>query len=147
MTVQISSSPSKLSVDSSLNAPPPNFRERVKAYVQTLQDNICAGLEQLDGKAKFQEDNWQREQGGGGRTRVIRDGNVFEQGGVNFSEIWGEGLPPSILSQYPDAVGHPFYVTGTSMVLHPCNPYVPTVHLNYRYFEAGPVWWFGGGYS
>jgi coproporphyrinogen III oxidase len=110
-----------------------------------LQDQICQRLEQLDGQATFQEDSWEREQGGGGRSRVIKSGRVFEQGGVNFSEVWGNDLPPSILVQRPEAAGHRFYATGTSMVLHPYNPYVPTVHLNYRYFEAGPVWWFGGG--
>ncbi|MGK7889772.1 MAG: oxygen-dependent coproporphyrinogen oxidase [Leptolyngbyaceae cyanobacterium] len=125
--------------------PPADSRQRFKQFVQTLQDNICDGLEALDGEAKFQEDNWQRQEGGGGRTRVIRDGGVFEQGGVNFSEVWGDTLPPAILSQRPEAAGHGFYATGTSMVLHPRNPYIPTVHLNYRYFEAGPVWWFGGG--
>jgi coproporphyrinogen III oxidase len=111
----------------------------------SIQDEICQGLEQLDGVAKFQEDAWERPGGGGGRTRVITDGGVFEQGGVNFSEVWGESLPPTILAQRPEAEGHGFYATGTSMVLHPRNPYIPTVHLNYRYFEAGPVWWFGGG--
>ncbi|MEM9907635.1 MAG: oxygen-dependent coproporphyrinogen oxidase [Cyanobacteria bacterium P01_D01_bin.44] len=126
-------------------APPREARQRFKHYVQSLQDNICAALEQLDRQATFQEDNWQRAEGGGGRTRVIREGQVFEQGGVNFSEVWGDTLPPAILSQRPEAAGHDFYATGTSMVLHPRNPYVPTVHLNYRYFEAGPVWWFGGG--
>ena len=75
----------------------------------------------------------------------MSEGNIFEKGGVNFSEVFGSHLPPSILKQRPDAAGHTFYATGTSMVLHPRNPYVPTVHLNYRYFEAGPVWWFGGG--
>ncbi|MEM1255987.1 MAG: oxygen-dependent coproporphyrinogen oxidase [Cyanobacteria bacterium P01_H01_bin.21] len=125
--------------------PPTDSRQRFKQYVKTLQDNICSALEQLDGQAKFQEDNWQRDDGGGGRTRVIQNGRVFEQGGVNFSEVWGDTLPPAILSQRPEAAGHGFYATGTSMVLHPRNPYVPTVHLNYRYFEAGPVWWFGGG--
>ncbi len=118
---------------------------RAKEYVMQLQDKICAGLEAVDGKAKFQEDNWTREEGGGGRTRVISDGAVFEQGGVNFSEVWGDTLPPAILTQRPEAAGHGFYATGTSMVIHPRNPYVPTVHLNYRYFEAGPIWWFGGG--
>ncbi len=113
--------------------------------MQALQDEICAGLEALDGTGSFREDSWQRPEGGGGRSRVIRDGGVFEQGGVNFSEVWGATLPPSILKQRPEAEGHGFYATGTSMVLHPRNPYVPTVHLNYRYFEAGPVWWFGGG--
>lgn len=128
-----------------LIAPPPDSRQRFKQYVQTLQDKICAALEQLDGQAQFQQDNWERPGGGGGRTRVIRDGGVFEQGGVNFSEVWGDKLPPAILTQRPEAAGHGFYATGTSMVLHPRNPYIPTVHLNYRYFEAGPVWWFGGG--
>jgi len=125
--------------------PPQDSRERAKKFVMELQDKICKGLESVDGKASFQEDNWQREEGGGGRTRVIRDGGVFEQGGVNFSEVWGDSLPASILMQRPEGAGHKFYATGTSMVLHPRNPYVPTVHLNYRYFEAGPVWWFGGG--
>jgi coproporphyrinogen III oxidase len=110
-----------------------------------LQDGICEGLEALDGEAKFQQDQWERPEGGGGRSRVIKQGGVFEQGGVNFSEVWGKQLPPSILMQRPEAAGHGFYATGTSMVLHPRNPYIPTVHLNYRYFEAGPVWWFGGG--
>ena len=102
-------------------------------------------LEQADGPGKFKQDTWEREEGGGGRSRVMRDGALLEQGGVNFSEVWGEELPPSILVQRPEAAGHGFFATGTSMVLHPRNPYVPTVHLNYRYFEAGPVWWFGGG--
>lgn len=124
---------------------PKNSKERAKQFVMELQDKICQGLEEIDGKARFQEDKWERQEGGGGRTRVIRDGGVFEQGGVNFSEVWGDTLPPSILMQRPEGAGHGFYATGTSMVLHPRNPYVPTVHLNYRYFEAGPVWWFGGG--
>jgi len=113
--------------------------------MRALQDEICAGLEALDGEKTFREDTWERPEGGGGRSRVLREGAVFEQGGVNFSEVWGATLPPSILRQRPEAEGHGFYATGTSMVLHPRNPYVPTVHLNYRYFEAGPVWWFGGG--
>ena len=113
--------------------------------MQQLQDDICQALAKLDGKSNFIEDSWEREEGGGGRSRVIREGDVFEQGGVNFSEVWGNHLPPSILAQRPEAAGHGFYATGTSMVLHPRNPYIPTVHLNYRYFEAGPVWWFGGG--
>ena len=129
----------------SKNLPPADARERAKEFVMSIQDEICQGLEELDGVAKFQEDAWERPGGGGGRTRVISDGGVFEQGGVNFSEVWGESLPPTILAQRPEAEGHGFYATGTSMVLHPRNPYIPTVHLNYRYFEAGPVWWFGGG--
>lgn len=113
--------------------------------MKELQDSICAGLERIDGGGQFREDTWERPEGGGGRSRVIREGNVFEQGGVNFSEVFGDQLPPSILKQRPEAEGHGFYATGTSMVLHPRSPYIPTVHLNYRYFEAGPVWWFGGG--
>ncbi len=113
--------------------------------LKQLQDNICQGLEALDGEARFQEESWERPEGGGGRSRVMKQGSVFEQGGVNFSEVWGDTLPPSVLVQRPEAAGHRFYATGTSMVLHPRNPYIPTVHLNYRYFEAGPVWWFGGG--
>ncbi|ACA99816.1 MULTISPECIES: oxygen-dependent coproporphyrinogen oxidase [Cyanophyceae] len=125
--------------------PPSDSKERVSQFMQQIQDKICQGLEVADGKGKFQEDSWQRQEGGGGRSRVMREGNVLEQGGVNFSEVWGDQLPPSILKQRPEAAGHGFYATGTSMVLHPRNPYIPTVHLNYRYFEAGPVWWFGGG--
>ncbi len=113
--------------------------------MRQLQDDICAGLEQADGHGQFQEDHWERPEGGGGRSRVMREGAVLEQGGVNFSEVWGSELPPSILKQRPEAAGHGFYATGTSMVLHPRHPYVPTIHLNYRYFEAGPIWWFGGG--
>jgi coproporphyrinogen III oxidase len=113
--------------------------------MKQLQDEICQSLEKVDGVSKFKEDSWEREEGGGGRSRVLQNGGIFEQGGVNFSEVWGHELPPSILKQRPEAAGHGFYATGTSMVLHPHNPYIPTVHLNYRYFEAGPVWWFGGG--
>src|ERR671933_493137 len=125
--------------------PTTGSKDRVKKFMQELQDKICQALEQLDGVGTFKEDVWEREEGGGGRSRIMRDGAVLEQGGVGFSEVWGDQLPPSILTQRPQAAGHEFYVTGTSMVLHPRNPYVPTVHLNYRYFEAGPVWWFGGG--
>ena len=125
--------------------PPSDSRERVSQFMRSLQDKICQGLEALEGGATFREDSWEREDGGGGRSRVLQNGRILEQGGVNFSEVWGNTLPPSILSQRPEAQGHGFYATGTSMVLHPRNPYIPTVHLNYRYFEAGPVWWFGGG--
>ncbi len=124
---------------------PENAKDRVRQLMQGLQDEICQALEKLDGVGKFRQDAWEREEGGGGRSRVMRDGDIFEQGGVGFSEVWGTHLPQSILSQRPDAEGHRWFATGTSMVLHPRNPYVPTVHLNYRYFEAGPVWWFGGG--
>ena len=128
-----------------LETPPSDSRERVRKMVKGLQDEICEGLEKLDGLGKFTEESWQRPEGGGGRSRVLREGRVFEQGGVNFSEVEGDELPSSILKQRPEAKGHPWFATGTSMVLHPRNPYIPTVHINYRYFEAGPVWWFGGG--
>ena len=127
------------------NHPPEDSRDRARELVLSLQDNICQGLEDLDGEGKFQEESWKRPEGGGGRSRVMSEGRVFEQAGVNFSEVQGEELPPSILNQMPDAKGHKWFATSTSMVLHPRNPYIPTVHLNYRYFEAGPVWWFGGG--
>jgi coproporphyrinogen III oxidase len=131
--------------DNSAFAPPSDSKQQVGNFLRQLQDQICAGLEAMDGLSKFQEDAWQRPEGGGGRSRVMQAGAILEQGGVGFSEIWGDHLPPSILQQRPEAEGHRFYATGTSMVLHPRSPYLPTVHLNYRYFEAGPVWWFGGG--
>ena len=129
----------------STSLPPDDAKDRVRHLMQGIQDKISQGLEELDGVGKFQQDAWEREEGGGGRSRVMREGDVFEQGGVGFSEVWGSQLPPSILAQRPEAEGHKWMATGTSMVLHPRNPYIPTVHLNYRYFEAGPVWWFGGG--
>ncbi|WP_341738092.1 oxygen-dependent coproporphyrinogen oxidase [Microcoleus sp. CAWBG640] len=125
--------------------PPTDSRARVSEFMKTIQDEICQGLEQLDGSGKFKQDSWERSEGGGGRSRVMREGDVFEQGGVNFSQVWGESLPALILTKHPEAAGHDFYATGISIVLHPRNPYLPTVHLNYRYFEAGPIWWFGGG--
>lgn len=130
---------------SSKSLPGNDSQARVSRFMKQLQDEITQGLTKLDGVGEFQEDSWERPEGGGGRSRVLRDGAIFEQAGVNFSEVWGSHLPPSILAQRPEAAGHGFYATGTSLVLHPRNPYVPTVHLNYRYFEAGPVWWFGGG--
>jgi coproporphyrinogen III oxidase len=126
-------------------APPADSKQQVGDFLRQLQDQICAGLETMDGLGKFQEDSWERAEGGGGRSRIMQAGAILEQGGVGFSEVWGEHLPPSILAQRPDAEGHRWFATGTSMVLHPRSPYIPTVHLNYRYFEAGPVWWFGGG--
>ena len=134
-----------LSMAKVLEAPPADSRTRAKALLMGLQDSICSGLAEFDGEGDFAEESWVRPEGGGGRSRVMKGGRVFEQGGVNFSEVEGSELPPSILSQRPEAKGHRWFATGTSMVLHPHNPYIPTVHLNYRYFEAGPVWWFGGG--
>jgi len=128
-----------------MEMPPVDSRSRARALLMGLQDSICQGLQALDGEGQFQAESWQRPEGGGGRSRVMKEGRVFEQGGVNFSEVEGAQLPPSILNQRPEAEGHRWFAVGTSMVLHPRNPWVPTVHLNYRYFEAGPVWWFGGG--
>ncbi|MBD1850132.1 oxygen-dependent coproporphyrinogen oxidase [Leptolyngbya sp. FACHB-711] len=141
----VKSSVPPTSAANSGTTPPADSKARVSAFMKQIQDQICQRLQELDGQAQFQQDSWEREEGGGGRSRVIKNGGIFEQGGVNFSEVWGKDLPPSILVQRPEAAGHGFYATGTSMVLHPRNPYIPTVHLNYRYFEAGPVWWFGGG--
>lgn len=136
---------STLSAESSQFLPPSDAKTKVSQFMKQLQDEISQGLEQLDLVGKFEQESWERPEGGGGRSRVMKEGAIFEQAGVGFSEVWGNHLPPSILAQRPDAEGHRWYATGTSMVLHPRNPYVPTVHLNYRYFEAGPVWWFGGG--
>jgi coproporphyrinogen III oxidase len=109
-------------------------------------------IEQIDGGARFEEDAWQRAAGGGGRTRVLRDGAVFEQAGVNFSRVSGNQLPPSATAHRPELAGGSFIATGVSLVLHPRNPHVPTTHANVRYFEASkpgvePVWWFGGGFD
>jgi coproporphyrinogen III oxidase len=128
-----------------LNSPPADSRSRARTLLMGLQDSICSALAAFDGEGQFEEESWLRPEGGGGRSRVMKAGRIFEQGGVNFSEVEGDHLPPSILSQRPEAADQRWFATGTSMVLHPRNPYIPTVHLNYRYFEAGPVWWFGGG--
>jgi len=125
--------------------PPRESREKVKTLLLDLQENICNALELIDTKSEFNTESWIRPEGGGGKSRVLKDGLVFEQAGVNFSEVYGNQLPDSITSQRPEAKGHEWFATGTSLVLHPRNPFIPTVHLNYRYFEAGPVWWFGGG--
>ncbi len=129
----------------------PNL-EKVKKYLLKLQDNICQTLELADGKGTFIEDNWQREQGGGGRTRVLTNGNVFEQGGVNFSHVHGGELPASATAARPELAGRSFQAVGVSLVIHPHNPYVPTTHANVRFFIAEkegeePVWWFGGGFD
>ncbi|MFK2877925.1 oxygen-dependent coproporphyrinogen oxidase [Rhodanobacter hydrolyticus] len=123
-----------------------------EAFLRSLQDRICTELEQLDGSARFVEDAWTRAAGGGGRTRVLRDGALFEQAGVNFSRVSGTPLPPSATAHRPELAGGSFIATGVSLVLHPKNPYVPAAHANVRYFEAGkegmePAWWFGGGFD
>jgi coproporphyrinogen III oxidase len=126
--------------------------EKVKAYLLKLQDSICQTLELVDGKGEFIEDNWQREQGGGGRTRVLSKGAVIEQGGVNFSHVYGGVLPASATSARPELAGRSFQAMGVSLVIHPMSPKIPTTHANVRFFIAEkpgeePVWWFGGGFD
>ena len=124
----------------------------VKQYLLALQDRICEELAAEDGSANFVEDAWERPGGGGGRSRVISNGAVFEQGGVNFSHVFGDTLPPSATSQRPELAGRSFQAMGVSLVIHPHNPWIPTSHANVRFFVAekpgeAPVWWFGGGFD
>ncbi len=136
--------------------------EQVKKYLLRLQDKICGGLETADGSGRFKEDLWQRETGGGGRTRVLEQGDVFEQAGVNFSHVFGKHLPPSATAARPELESRDFQAMGLSLVIHPQNPHIPTSHANVRFFIAskpgrhkdeipkdgdGPIWWFGGGYD
>ncbi len=124
----------------------------IKAYLLGLQESICHSLEAVDGLAEFQEDIWEHAQGGGGQTRVITGGAVFEKGAVNFSHIFGHQLPPAATARNPELAGAQFQALGVSVVIHPLNPHIPTVHLNIRFFiaeqsSAEPVWWFGGGFD
>ncbi len=124
----------------------------VLSYLRALQDRSCRLLEAVDNVVEFREDVWQRRQGGGGRTRIMRDGGIFEQAGVGFSHVYGNQLPPSATSQRPQLVGRNFQATGVSLVIHPRNPFVPTAHCNVRFFMAEKanqpaVWWFGGGFD
>ena len=123
----------------------------VERYLLDLQDRICAALSGLDGAA-FREDNWIRETGGGGRSRVLEDGVLFEKAGINFSKVYGADLPASATAHRPELAGREFEAMGVSLVIHPRNPHVPTSHANVRFFiarkpEADPVWWFGGGFD
>ncbi|MBT8063190.1 MAG: oxygen-dependent coproporphyrinogen oxidase [Gammaproteobacteria bacterium] len=125
--------------------------EQVKSYLLGLQDHICEVLSAEDGTS-FTEDNWQRAEGGGGRSRVLQGGALIEQGGVNFSHVFGDGLPPSATAARPELEGRSFEALGVSLVIHPGNPHVPTSHANVRFFSASKpaeedVWWFGGGYD
>jgi coproporphyrinogen III oxidase len=119
------------------------MRDRAAAYFRALQDRICRGVEDLDGPGRFREDLWQRDGGGGGRTRVLADGGLFEKAGVNFSEVYGE-MSEEFAKQVPGE-GRAFYATGLSLVLHPRTPMAPTVHANFRYLAKGDSQWFGGG--
>ena len=129
----------------------PNVAE-VKAFLMDLQDRICQALEAADGGAKFVEDSWDREEGGGGRSRVITNGAIFEKGGVNFSHVHGNQMPASATAHRPELQGRNFEAMGVSLVMHPTNPMIPTSHANVRFFIAekegeDPVWWFGGGFD
>jgi coproporphyrinogen III oxidase len=116
----------------------------VSEYFLGLQASIVAALEALDG-GQFRQDRWTRPEGGGGRACVIEEGALLERGGVNFSSVQGASLPPSASASRPQLAGRAFEAMGVSLVLHPRNPYCPTVHMNVRCFAAGDVWWFGGG--
>ncbi|NHF67771.1 oxygen-dependent coproporphyrinogen oxidase [Xanthomonas hortorum] len=129
-----------------------NEFDRVRDYLTGLQDRICAAVEAIDGSARFAEDLWQREEGGGGRTRILRDGAVFEQAGIGFSDVSGSRLPPSASAHRPELAGATWRACGVSLVFHPHNPHIPTTHANVRYFRAerdGDVVaaWFGGGFD
>jgi coproporphyrinogen III oxidase len=126
--------------------------ENVRDYLTGLQDRICASLELADASARFAEDVWAREEGGGGRTRILRSGAVFEQAGIGFSDVAGDKLPPSASAARPELAGASWRAIGVSLVLHPRNPYVPTTHMNVRHFRAQRdgetvAWWFGGGFD
>lgn len=126
--------------------------DAIKRFLLSLQDTLCQQLEQMDGAETFREDAWEYATGGGGRSRVLRQGQVFEQAGVNFSHVSGAYLPPSASVHRPELAGRSFQAMGVSLVIHPLNPYVPTSHANVRFFIAekegeAPVWWFGGGFD
>ena len=123
---------------------------RVREWLRDLQDRILAAFLREDPAAELTEDAWERSGGGGGLTRIVSDGEVIERGGVNFSHVYGDALPPAATAQRPELAGRAFHALGVSVVVHPLNPYVPTSHCNVRYFTADapgetPVWWFGGG--
>lgn len=139
---------SNLTVELSMN-PTPDSTQAVKEYLLGLQASIVAALEEADGM-HFGRDAWERPEGGGGISRIIEEGQVFERGGVGFSHVMGDQLPPSAAANRPEIAGRRWEAMGVSLVLHPRNPYAPTVHMNVRFFTAfkdgeTPVWWFGGG--
>ena len=127
-----------------------NRIDDVKNYLLALQNRVTAELEDIDARARFICDAWERPGGGGGESRVLADGGVFEKAGVSFSHVFGETMPPSATRNRPELAGKRFQAVGVSLVLHPRNPYIPTTHANFRFFTAGerkPVWWFGGGFD
>ncbi len=119
--------------------------DEIKQTFREVQDHICQFVQEMDGKA-YREDNWGFAHGeGGGRSRLWENANLLEKGGVNFSAIIGDSLPPSAATQFKIPPGTPYLATGVSLVLHPRSPLIPTIHMNIRYFQAGDIWWFGGG--
>jgi coproporphyrinogen III oxidase len=118
--------------------------QEVHDFLSGLQERIVSALEVVDRKG-FTRDSWQRPEGGGGLSCIVEDGQVLERGGVNFSRVQGRSLPPSASAARPQLAGRAFEAMGVSLVLHPRNPYCPTVHMNVRFFSAGDIWWFGGG--
>jgi len=128
-----------------------DFNE-VKQYLLQLQDQLCQSFESIESGQRFHEDQWEREGGGGGRSRVLSGGKIFEQAGISFSHVYGDVLPPSATNKRPELDGRKFSALGISLVVHPRNPYVPTTHMNVRFFMSEkqnelPIWWFGGGYD
>ena len=126
--------------------------EEVREFFRNLQDQVCSALERTDGKTLFTEDIWTHHNGGGGRTRILCQGALFEQAGVNFSHVRGDQLPTAATVHRPTLAGCKYEAMGVSLVIHPLNPYVPTAHMNVRFFttstgEKDGVWWFGGGFD
>lgn len=124
----------------------------IREYLFTLQNTITEALQEMDSGLTIQEDEWERQEGGGGRSRVLSQGRLFEQAGVNFSHVFGNELPASATAHRPELAGRNFQALGLSLVVHPLNPYIPTTHMNIRFFMAekeshDPVWWFGGGFD
>lgn len=132
--------------------PDANAVAAVQDYLMGLQDRICTALEVADGSGRFAEELWDRPAGGGGRSRILEKGGLLEKGGVGFSHVFGDGMPPSATAHRPELAGRHFQAMGVSLVMHPENPHVPTSHANVRFFiaekaDADPVWWFGGGFD
>lgn len=132
-----------------MSAPNP---DQVRSYLTTLQNRICTALETFEADASFQADHWTRPEGGGGCSRVLENGQVFEKAGINFSDVLGQHLPESATVTRPELTGASFHAMGVSLVIHPRNPHVPTTHMNVRFFHAQPksgaaIWWFGGGFD
>jgi len=128
------------------------MQSEVKHYLLTLQNALCDSLQAYESEVALHKDEWQRAQGGGGITRVLRHGQVFDSAGVNFSHVMGENLPPSATAHRPELAGRQFEAMGISSVIHPVNPFAPTCHMNVRFFIAtkenqAPIWWFGGGFD